>query len=88
MKQKISLVLAVIVLWAGYSEYQSYKLGAEMRDDPPVFHNSGTDYECDGRTHCSEMTSCEEATYFIQNCPNTKMDGDLDGIPCERQWCD
>ncbi|QOP42547.1 excalibur calcium-binding domain-containing protein [Sulfurimonas sediminis] len=33
------------------------------------------------------MTSCEEATYFINNCPNTKMDGDHDGVPCERQWC-
>ena len=33
------------------------------------------------------MTSCEEATYFIQHCPNTTMDGDHDGVPCEQQWC-
>jgi Excalibur calcium-binding domain/Domain of unknown function (DUF4124) len=44
-------------------------------------------YQCDGRTHCSQMTSCNEATYFINNCPDTKMDGDADGIPCESQWC-
>lgn len=44
-------------------------------------------FECDGRTHCSEMTSCEEAEYFLEHCPGTKMDGDNDGIPCERQWC-
>ncbi|WP_262378709.1 excalibur calcium-binding domain-containing protein [Luteimonas viscosa] len=44
-------------------------------------------YTCDGRTHCSQMRSCEEATYFIQHCPNTKMDGNGDGVPCERQWC-
>lgn len=43
--------------------------------------------QCDGRQHCSQMTSCEEATWFLQNCPNTKMDGEGDGIPCERQWC-
>jgi len=42
---------------------------------------------CDGRTHCSHMRSCEEAKYFIQHCPNTKMDGDRDGVPCEEQWC-
>ena len=24
-----------------------------------------------------------EAEYFVKNCPNTKMDGDRDGIPCE-----
>jgi hypothetical protein len=42
---------------------------------------------CDGRTHCSHMRSCEEAKYFIQHCPNTQMDGDRDGVPCEEQWC-
>ena len=43
-------------------------------------------YKCDGRQHCSQMTSYEEAKYFIRYCPNTKMDGDGDGIPCERQF--
>ncbi len=49
--------------------------------------NTTTRFSCDGRQHCSQMTSCAEATFFIQNCPNTKMDGDHDGIPCENQWC-
>jgi hypothetical protein len=44
-------------------------------------------FTCDGRQHCSQMTSCEEATYFQKNCPGTKMDGDHDGIPCEQQFC-
>ncbi|MEX1221140.1 MAG: excalibur calcium-binding domain-containing protein [Idiomarina sp.] len=44
-------------------------------------------FRCDGRTYCSQMTSCEEATYFVKHCPNTKMDGNHDGVPCERQWC-
>ena len=44
-------------------------------------------FSCDGRQHCSQMTSCAEATYFNKNCPNTKMDGNNDGIPCEQQWC-
>jgi endonuclease YncB( thermonuclease family) len=42
---------------------------------------------CDGRIHCSQMRSCEEATWFLKNCPNTKMDGNNDGVPCEMQWC-
>ncbi|TLZ00944.1 MAG: excalibur calcium-binding domain-containing protein [Gammaproteobacteria bacterium] len=33
------------------------------------------------------MNSCAEAKYFLAHCPNVKMDGDHDGIPCERQWC-
>lgn len=44
-------------------------------------------FTCDGRQHCSQMTSCAEATYFSNNCPNTKMDGNNDGVPCEQQWC-
>jgi len=32
------------------------------------------------------MSSYQEAKYFIQHCPNTKMDGDNDGIPCETQF--
>ncbi|WP_413490943.1 excalibur calcium-binding domain-containing protein [Shewanella baltica] len=45
-------------------------------------------FQCEaGKTHCSHMSSCAEATFYIQHCPNTQMDGDNDGIPCERQWC-
>lgn len=44
-------------------------------------------YSCDGRRYCSQMTSCEEATYFLRHCPETEMDGDGDGVPCESQWC-
>jgi hypothetical protein len=33
------------------------------------------------------MKSCEEATYFLRHCPNVQMDGNNDGVPCERQWC-
>lgn len=49
--------------------------------------SGSSSYTCDGRTHCSQMRSCEEATFFLNNCPGTEMDGDDDGQPCERQWC-
>jgi endonuclease YncB( thermonuclease family) len=42
---------------------------------------------CDGRNRCSQMTSCAEATWFLKNCPGVEMDGNHDGVPCERQWC-
>jgi hypothetical protein len=44
-------------------------------------------FQCDGRQHCSQMTSCEEANWFLRNCPGVKMDGDNDGLPCERGPC-
>ncbi len=40
-------------------------------------------FECDGRQYCEQMTSYAEAVYFSKNCPNTDMDGDYDGVPCE-----
>jgi len=33
------------------------------------------------------MTFCQEATYFLKNCPGVKMDVNNDGAPCEQQWC-
>ncbi|WP_394389473.1 excalibur calcium-binding domain-containing protein [Shewanella woodyi] len=45
-------------------------------------------FHCEaGKLHCSQMRSCAEAKFYNRNCPGTKMDGDGDGIPCERQHC-
>ena len=40
-------------------------------------------FRCDGRQYCSQMHSRAEAEFFTRNCPDTRMDGDHDGIPCE-----
>jgi endonuclease YncB( thermonuclease family) len=53
----------------------------------PALTTAAAAFRCDGRTHCSQMKSCAEATFFLNNCPGTKMDGNNDGVPCERQWC-
>ena len=53
----------------------------------PAVEAETPQFRCDGRTHCSQMTSCDEAEYFLQNCPGVKMDGEGDGVPCEKQWC-
>jgi len=48
---------------------------------------AGTPFKCEGKKYCSQMTSCEEAKFYLKNCPGMEMDGDNDGIPCESQWC-
>ncbi|MEM5533141.1 cold shock domain-containing protein [Pseudoalteromonas arctica] len=48
-----------------------------------VIPKNTQNFTCDGRQYCTEMRSREEAVFFINNCPNTKMDGDSDGKPCE-----
>jgi hypothetical protein len=55
--------------------------------EPSQIVSNSSSFKCDGRTHCSQMHSCEEAKFFINNCPGTKMDGNNDGQPCEQQWC-
>ncbi|MDO4641147.1 MAG: cold shock domain-containing protein [Neisseria sp.] len=81
------------------AERQSYPLNQAPKQTPQghgekaakqsAFTGTGksASFRCDGRTHCSQMTSCAEAKYFLANCPNVKMDGNHDGVPCERQWC-
>lgn len=50
-------------------------------------HVTNTTFQCSGKIYCSEMSSCAEAKFYLRNCPGTKMDGNNDGIPCEKQWC-
>jgi hypothetical protein len=79
-------VLVVFVAWGYYSKNGGSLSGIfENSESAPVTKDI-QNYQCDGRQHCSQMGSYEEAKYFIENCPNTKMDGDNDGIPCERQF--
>ncbi|HEY0916009.1 MAG TPA: cold shock domain-containing protein [Solimonas sp.] len=42
-------------------------------------------FSCQGKVHCSEMSSCAEARFYAANCPGVKIDGDGDGRPCEDQ---
>jgi cold shock CspA family protein len=83
----IPLIFLAGLAYYGYGEYsrRAEPLRAlAAQSEEPVAASS---YRCDGRTHCSQMTSCAEAKYFLRNCPDVKMDGDHDGVPCEEQWC-
>lgn len=54
----------------------------------PQFRSTDTrkvDFTCQGKQYCREMSSCAEASFYLSNCPNMKIDGDHDGIPCEQQ---
>jgi hypothetical protein len=99
MKRLIAIAILAFLGWQGYQKYEGSHLAwANPQDvadvnDLDLSHlaqthvNSSSSFKCDGRTHCSHMTSCEEAIFFLQNCPGVKMDGNNDGIPCEKQWC-
>ncbi|MFB9983035.1 thermonuclease family protein [Mesorhizobium kowhaii] len=41
-------------------------------------------YSCQPRRTCSQISSCDEARWYLDNCPwGGKLDRDSDGIPCE-----
>ena len=79
------VVIVALVAAVAYSRYQKSQPGPYLPVKMTV--PASPQYQCDGRTRCSQMHSCAEARFFLQNCPNTRMDGDHDGVPCESQWC-
>lgn len=94
------IVLAILVALGGYgySKYANY--ATQIRSAPQGAFEPETPatqaepapltpagFQCDGRKHCSQMTSCTEAKLFLKNCPGMEMDGNHDGVPCEQQWC-
>lgn len=40
--------------------------------------------ECGTKQSCAQMTRCEEAIAFLRQCKLTGIDGDGDGVPCEK----
>lgn len=102
MKRLFVIALLCLLGWQGFVRYQAKHLSAAQEQAPtittqpaPLFPGApaspaaaaASPFKCDGRTYCSQMSSCAEATFFLKNCPGTKMDGNNDGIPCEKQWC-
>ena len=86
------LVIAALLFgaWKGYEHYQAKRLVEQAPAAPftlTMTPQPAATFSCDGRKYCSQMTSCQEATYFLKNCPGVKMDGNNDGVPCEQQWC-
>lgn len=57
------------------------------KEAAPTPNIAPSGFSCDGRQYCSQMRSCAESKYFLTHCPGVKMDGDNNGIPCEKQWC-
>ncbi len=86
------LALIALIAFAAWNYFQTHR-NAEKISAFDTHQSSQTStqeiqaqaitFSCDGRQHCSQMNSRAEAEYFLRNCPNTKMDGDHDGIPCE-----
>ena len=91
MKKLLLIAVVIALAWHWHQQYEQRKVERALAKSKPAatqrLASAGASFQCDGRAYCSQMTSCAEATFFIRNCPGTKMDGDNDGVPCESQWC-
>ena len=88
------LISALFVVGLGAYGWQHYTAArSSHRSSPPAAVESARPFvstpkfQCQGKTRCSQMTSCEEAKFYLKNCPGVQIDGDHDGIPCERELC-
>lgn len=45
--------------------------------------NQSTSFVCNCSKTCTQITSCEEAYFQLNNCGCQARDGDKDGVPCE-----
>ena len=96
-KSKTSSLIFSVLIIVFLGSYVFSFLSKPKVYDEETFHDESTryieidsyaeEYTCSGKTYCSEMNSCEEATFYLRNCPGTKIDGNHDGVPCESQWC-
>jgi len=48
-----------------------------------ILTTENLNYSCDCSKSCTEINSCEEAYYQLNNCGCSKRDSDGDGVPCE-----
>jgi len=89
------LIIYTLFVFLGWNYYQKNIVPAQVKietEPQSVYKSESTimqptesteSFSCDGRQHCSQMGSRAEAEYFLKHCPDTKMDGDHDGVPCE-----
>ena len=50
----------------------------------PTSAASSSGFTCAGKRRCGEMTSCEEAKFYLTSCGVRSLDGNHDGVPCEK----
>lgn len=83
--RKLKLLPVLIVIGIAVFVYSKVLQIKTPLFEPPQRQQT-EQFQCRGKVWCSEMTTYEEALFYLRNCPGTKMDGDNDGIPCEQQF--
>ncbi len=77
-------------IWGGHFdmpwEWRARKQSSVQIDAPMMrlIEMAGRSYSCSPRRYCKQISSCEEARWYLNNCSwGGKLDRDGDGVPCE-----
>ena len=63
------------------SDQDKPDLGGFRRNSPAPAPSA--QFKCEAKRYCGQMTSCEEARFYLTQCGVRSLDGDGDGTPCE-----
>lgn len=66
--------------WRYADKSSSQRSDAEVNGQNQI---SG-EFSCRGKRYCREMGSCAEAKFYLHKCGLSRLDGDGDGVPCEK----
>ncbi|MER9494162.1 thermonuclease family protein [Mesorhizobium sp. M0320] len=90
--QQATAKAAKVGIWVGTFQVPWEWRAAHAEGPPPLSRPLGIisrpqiaqSYSCQPRRTCSQIGSCDEANWYLQNCSwGGKLDRDKDGIPCE-----
>ena len=100
MRRIIWILVLAVLGWYGWGKYEAHikaqdaaeAAGRSVKPAPAKARKAAEPavsfFTCDGRNSCVQMTSCEEARYFVKNCPGMNSGASGEGVPsCEKQWC-
>jgi endonuclease YncB( thermonuclease family) len=71
--------------WAWRRSGQQTTPAAPQQSAPVQSRPAPTDApSCGSKRYCTQMSSCTEAQSYFRQCGLSRLDGDGDGVPCER----
>lgn len=68
--KKLLLILTALCLISSPALAKGKKANAEQ-------------FSCEDTKYCKEMRSCAEAKFHLNECGESRLDRDGDGVPCE-----
>jgi endonuclease YncB( thermonuclease family) len=67
-------------------EFRHGKKGVAKTASPAktAARSTSSGFTCGSKKYCKEMVSCDEAKFYLTQCGADKLDGNHDGVPCEK----